>query len=255
MAHIHLSGVSVDFPVFTSQSKGLINTLLGFSGPSRGRIDAMGTGRQVQVHALRDINLALTQGDRIGLIGQNGAGKSTLLRVLSGVYEPTAGSVSSKGRVSALTDLMLGMDPEADGYEFILTRGIVMGLTKPQARQLTPDIEAFTELGDYLHLPVRTYSSGMLLRLAFAVSTATTPDILLMDEMIGVGDAQFITRATARLELLMNDVKILVLASHNEAVLRKFCTTGVLLSEGRLVRIGPLEECLQEYRNRQPPPI
>lgn len=255
MAHICLSGVSVDFPVFTSQSKGLINTLLGFSGHSRGRIDTMGTGRRVKVHALRDIDLVLTEGDRIGLIGQNGAGKSTLLRVLSGVYEPTAGSVSSNGLVSALTDLMLGMDPEADGYEFILTRGIVMGLTKPQARRLTPDIEAFTELGDYLHLPVRTYSSGMLLRLAFAVSTATTPDILLMDEMIGVGDAQFMTKATARLEVLMNEVKILVLASHNEAILRKFCTTGVLLSEGRVVRIGPLEECLQAHLNKPPPLI
>jgi ABC-type polysaccharide/polyol phosphate transport system ATPase subunit len=247
MAHICLSGVSVDFPVFTAQSKGLINTLLGFSGHSRGRIDTVGLGRRVRVHALRDINLALTEGDRIGLIGQNGAGKSTLLRVLSGVYEPTAGSVISKGRVSALTDLMLGMDPEADGYEFILTRGIVMGLTKLQARQLTPNIEAFTDLGDYLHLPVRTYSSGMLLRLAFAVSTAITPDILLMDEMIGVGDAQFITKATARLERVMKEVKILVLASHNEDILREFCTTGVLLSEGRVVRIGPLEECLEEH--------
>ena len=206
-------------------------------------------------HALRDIDLELSQGDRIGLIGQNGAGKSTLLRVLSGVYEPSTGTVTSAGRVSALTDLMLGIDPEASGHEFILTRGIVMGLTKAKARQMTPDVEAFTGLGDYLHLPVRTYPSGMLLRLAFAVSTATTPDILLMDEMIGLGDAQFIARATARLEALMSEVRILVLASHNAPILRQFCSTGVLLSEGRIVRIGPLEECLQEHLKTQPPAI
>lgn len=255
MAYICLSKVSVDFPVLTAQSKGLINTLFGFRRNTAGRVDTTGAGRRVQVHALRDINLQLAEGDRVGLIGQNGAGKTTLLRVLSGVYEPTVGTVIGAGRVSALTDLMLGMDPEASGHEFILTRGIVMGLTKAQARQLTPDVEAFTELGDYLHLPVRTYSSGMLLRLAFAVSTAITPDILLMDEMIGVGDAQFIARASTRLQALMSEVRILVLASHNAAILRQFCSTGVLLSEGRIVRIGPLEECLQEYLKTQSPAI
>lgn len=237
----------MDFPVFTAQSKGLINTLLGFGKHDPGRIDAAGAGRRVQVHALRDIDLELNDGDRVGLIGPNGAGKSTLLRVLSGVYEPTAGSISGSGRISALTDLMLGMDPEANGYEFIQTRAIVMGLTSAEARQLTPDIEAFTELGDYLHLPVRTYSSGMLLRLAFAVATANAPDVLLMDEMVGVGDAQFLAKATARLEALMSQVKILVLASHNEAILRKVCDKGVLLSAGRIMKVGPLEDCLQAH--------
>ena len=121
---------------------------------------------------LDSASATLNPGEKVGLVGRNGAGKSTLLRVLSGVYEPTSGNIGSDGRISALTDLMLGMDPEASGYEFIVTRGVVMGLTSAQARNLTADVEDFTELGDYLHLPVRTYSSGMLLRLAFAVATA-----------------------------------------------------------------------------------
>jgi ABC-type polysaccharide/polyol phosphate transport system ATPase subunit len=248
MAHLSLSQVSVDFPVYTAQSKGLINTLMGFKGASKGRIDSQDGGRHFAVHALRDVTLAFNKGDRVGLIGRNGAGKSTLLRVLSGVYEPTSGSISSDGRISALTDLMLGMDPEASGYEFIVTRGVVMGLTSAQARALTADVEDFTELGDYLHLPVRTYSSGMLLRLAFAVATAIRTDILLMDEMIGVGDNAFLAKAGLRLQHLMNNVDILVLASHNESILRQFCDTGVLLSEGRVVMAGPLETCLEMHR-------
>lgn len=251
MAHLSLHQVSVDFPVYTSQSKGLINTLLGFKGASQGRIDSTDGGRHFSVHALRDISLSLSKGDRIGLIGRNGAGKSTLLRVLSGVYEPTVGQIASSGRISALTDLMLGMDPEASGYEFIVTRGVVMGLTSTQAKALTPDVEAFTELGDYLHLPVRTYSSGMLLRLAFAVATAIRTDILLMDEMIGVGDSAFLAKAGQRLQTLMNSVDILVLASHNEDILRQFCHQGVLLSEGRVAMMGPLEDCLAAHRVNQ----
>jgi len=249
MAHITLSGVSVDFPIYTAQTKGLINTLMGFKGLKQGRVGSLDRGRHFQVHALRDITLTLSHGDRVGLIGGNGAGKSTLLRVLSGVYDPTAGQITSSGRISALTDLMLGMDPEASGYDFIQTRGIVMGLTAAQARSLTPDVESFTELAEYLHLPVRTYSSGMLLRLAFAVSTAIQTDILLMDEMIGVGDQTFLQKAGQRLENLMNSVDIMVLASHNEEILRKFCDKGVLLSEGRVLMTGPLDACLEAYQS------
>jgi ABC-type polysaccharide/polyol phosphate transport system ATPase subunit len=243
MAHLTLHNVGVDFPIFSSQSRGLINTVLRFSQAHQQRIEASGLGA-VQVHALRNVNLQFRPGDRVGLVGRNGAGKSTLLRVLSGVYEPTVGHIESEGRVSALTDLMLGVDPEASGYEFVLTRGIVMGLTRSQARELIPDIETFTELGDYLHLPIRAYSSGMLLRLAFAVATARAPDILLMDEMIGVGDAQFMAKAQQRLETMMSKVQILVLASHNDHILRTFCNKAVLLSEGRVTHEGAVEDVL-----------
>ncbi len=246
MAGMLLNKVCVDFPVSTGQSLGLINSLVGFRGRGQGRIDALG-GHRAEVHALRDIDLELRPGDRLALIGRNGAGKTTLLRVLSGVYEPTGGDFHCEGRVSALTDLMLGMDPDADGYEFIVSRGIVMGLDKRQARQLIPDVEAFTELGEYLKLPVRAYSSGMLLRLAFAVSTSVTQDILLMDEMIGVGDARFLHKAHDRLQAIMVRAQILVLASHNEAILRKFCNRAVLMEEGRVVLAGDVEECLRQH--------
>ena len=245
MAGMLLNKVCVDFPVSTGQSLGLINSLVGFRGRGQGRIDALGGHRAERQR--RDIDLELRPGDRLALIGRNGAGKTTLLRVLSGVYEPTGGDFHCEGRVSALTDLMLGMDPDADGYEFIVSRGIVMGLDKRQARQLIPDVEAFTELGEYLKLPVRAYSSGMLLRLAFAVSTSVTQDILLMDEMIGVGDARFLHKAHDRLQAIMARAQILVLASHNEAILRKFCNRAVLMEEGRVVLAGDVEECLRQH--------
>jgi ABC-type polysaccharide/polyol phosphate transport system ATPase subunit len=247
MASLRLRAVGVDFPVYSPRSRGVLNTLLRRSGET-GRIEH-GSGRKLQIHALRDIDLELNDGDRVGLIGGNGAGKSTLLRVLSGVYEPTAGAIWAEGRISSLTDLTLGLDPDASGYDFITMRGIVLGLSKRQIRALVPDIESFTELAEYLHLPVRTYSSGMLLRLAFAVATASAPDILLMDEMIGVGDAHFLERARVRLEAMMQQVKVLVLASHTDTILRTFCNKGLVLTEGRIVYRGSIDDCLDHYHD------
>lgn len=254
MAHLQLSRVSVDFTIFSSQARGLVNSILRFDRTMQQRIESKG-GAGVTVHALRDIDLHLRTGDRIALIGRNGAGKSTMLRVMSGIYEPEQGEIFTSGKLTALTDLMLGIDPEASGYDFVVTRGIVMGLTKAKAKGLFADIEEFTELGDYLHLPVRSYSTGMLLRLAFAVSTAIVPDILLMDEMIGVGDAKFLERAHRRLGKLMSQVEILVLASHNEEILRAFCTKGIVMSEGRVVHMGPLDECLAIHNASAQPAV
>lgn len=247
MVGITLQNVSIDFPVYNSRSRGLINTIFGHSRREQNRVEAAGMGN-VCVHALHDISLALKPGDRIGLIGRNGAGKTTLLRVLSGVYEPTRGLMAQEGRISSLTDIMLGMDVDASGYDNIVMRGIVMGLDKRSAIALTPEIERFTELGEYLQLPVRTYSQGMLLRLAFAISTSITPDILLMDEMIGAGDASFVKKAQARINGLIDGVSILVLASHNESILQAFCTTGIVMKRGRIELIGPIDECLRRHR-------
>jgi ABC-2 type transport system ATP-binding protein/lipopolysaccharide transport system ATP-binding protein len=243
MAHIRLTDVCVDFPVFTSRSRGLVNTLFLYARQEQKRVETAGMFGY-QVHALRGIDLDLGPGDRIGLIGGNGAGKTTLLRVLSGVYEPTHGSVELQGRVSSLTDIMQGMDMDASGFDNIVMRGIVLGLSRREAMDLIPEIEAFSELGEYLHLPVGTYSTGMMLRLAFAVSTAVTPDILLMDEMIGTGDTHFLKKARARLEALISRVAILVIASHNEVILKNFCKTALLLKEGRIVHYGSVQECL-----------
>ncbi|MFN7154907.1 MAG: ABC transporter ATP-binding protein [Acidovorax sp.] len=247
MVGITLQNVSIDFPVYNSRSRGLINTIFGHSRREQNRVESAGMGN-VCVHALHDISLALKPGDRIGLIGRNGAGKTTLLRVLSGVYEPTRGLMAQEGRISSLTDIMLGMDLDASGYDNIVMRGIVMGLNRRAAIALIPEIERFTELGEYLQLPVRTYSQGMLLRLAFAVSTSITPDILLMDEMIGAGDASFVKKAQARINGLIDGVSILVLASHNESILQSFCTTGIVMKRGRIELIAPIDECLRWHR-------
>lgn len=243
MAHIQLRDVCVDFPVFTSRSRGLVNTLFLYARQEQKRVESAGMFGY-QVHALRNIDLDLAPGDRIGLVGGNGAGKTTLLRVLSGVYEPVTGSVDLEGKVSSLTDIMQGMDMDASGFDNIVMRGIVLGLSRREATELIPEIEAFSELGEYLHLPVGTYSTGMMLRLAFAVSTAVTPDILLMDEMIGTGDAHFLKKARARLEALISKVSILVIASHNDLILKTFCNKALLLKEGRVVHSGSVQECL-----------
>ena len=246
MSHIVLNDVHVDFPVFTSRSRGLINTVFGYARSDNKRIEASGL-YGVSVHALRGISLELTKGDRVGLIGRNGSGKTTLLRVLSGAYEPTRGAIEVEGSLSSLTDITLGMDMEADGYENIILRSIVMGRTRREAKERVKEIEEFTGLGEYLRLPVRVYSSGMLLRLAFAVSTAIKPEILLMDEMIGAGDHHFIEKARMRIENLMSDASILVLASHSNDILRQFCNKGLVLEQGQVVFSGELEACLNHY--------
>lgn len=248
MPSIDLRDAHVDIPIFSSRSRGLINSLFRYAKREQDRIEALGL-HAFQVHALRGISLHIADGERVGLIGENGAGKTTLLRVLSGAYEPTRGAINVAGSVSSLTDLTLGMDLEASGYENIRLRALYLGLSRRESTALTKDTEEFTELGQYLHLPVRTYSSGMMLRLAFAMSTAIAPDILLMDEMVGAGDAHFLGKARARIESLMTKASILVLASHNNDIVRTFCQRGICLKGGEVVFDGDVEACLAFYRD------
>ena len=183
MASIHLNNVDVDFPLYSGASRSLKTSLLNLS--SGGRIGRTVSDRMC-VQALTKVSLQLNDGDRLGIIGPNGSGKTTLLRVLSSVYEPSGGQVFIEGSVASLFDVALGMDTEGTGYENITLRGMLLGLSRPEIEKKVQDIAEFTELGDYLSIPVRTYSSGMLLRLAFAVCTSVEPEILLMDEWIGV---------------------------------------------------------------------
>ena len=243
MASITLDDVTIEFPIYDARTRSMKNRLLGIG--SRGRI---GVDRgSVQVRALRNVSLELRDGDRIGLVGRNGAGKSTLLRVLSGIYEPPQGRIVIEGTIASLLDLSLGMDADATGYENIMLRSAILGLSPAEAADRIPEIEAFTELGDHLGLPLRTYSSGMGLRLAFAISTCVRPEILLLDEVIGAGDAHFMDKAEQRLTEMSDRAKILVIASHAVPKIMKLCNKALLLHEGQVVAFGPPKAVLDRY--------
>jgi ABC-type polysaccharide/polyol phosphate transport system ATPase subunit len=242
MASISLHNVTVDFPIYNARGRSLKANVLRRVG---GRIGGQ-DGEIVTVEALRGIDLELRPGDRLALIGHNGAGKSTLLRVLAGAYEPSRGVAEIHGKVSSLLDMTMGMDPELTGRENIVLRGIFLGMTFREITDLAPSIEEFSELGGFVDLPMRTYSSGMTLRLAFAVSTAVQPDILLLDEMISVGDADFAKKATLRIEQVMENSRIFVLASHDPKMLQRYCNKGILLREGQIVAAGSLDNILAQ---------
>jgi len=189
------------------------------------------------VQALRNISLEVNAGDRIGLIGHNGAGKTSLLRMMAGIYEPTSGRVKVEGRVSSFINLGLGLDMEATGAENILLCGLMFGVDFDEIRRLTPSIGDFSGLGDFLDMPVRTYSSGMLMRLIFSIVTSVPAEVLLMDEWLSVGDNDFNAIAQKRLEDMVSAASILVLASHEEATLKRLCNTIVHLEHGAIVDI------------------
>ncbi len=243
MASIELVDASVEIPIFNSRGRSLKTTLIRRVG---GQVESNDRDI-VTVKALRRITLSLKPGDRLGLIGHNGAGKSTLLRVFAGSYEPSAGHADIAGTVSSLIDMEMGMDPELTGADNIIQRGVFLGMSLKEARRAIPTIAEFSELGPYLHLPMRTYSSGMRMRLAFATSTTRRPDILLFDEMISFGDAAFASRAKARLDAMMDNAKILVLASHDIASLRAYCNRAVLLEAGALLAEGTVDEVWERY--------
>jgi ABC-type polysaccharide/polyol phosphate transport system ATPase subunit len=242
MALIRLRDVSVRYPVFTPQTRGLKNVLLGRLGGTMRVHD-----NTVVVEALRGLDLELADGDRMAIVGHNGAGKTTLLRVIAGIYEPQWGTVEMEGHVSSFVDITLGMDPEATGWDNIMLRGVFMGLTFGEARALAPSIAEFSELGEYLHMPVRTYSAGMYMRLAFAITTSVQPEIIVMDEMISAGDARFLDKATERLNALLGRTSIVVIASHSEAIVTRLCTKALWLEKGEMRAFGPVAEVLGRY--------
>jgi ABC-2 type transport system ATP-binding protein/lipopolysaccharide transport system ATP-binding protein len=251
MVGIELRGAGVEFSVYNARSRSMRNDIMRRVGGKLGSGDV----DRVRVQALADIDLSLKPGDRLALVGHNGAGKSTLLRLLSGAYEPSSGSATIVGKVSSLLDLSMGMDFELTGRQNIILRGVFLGMTFAQAKALAPEISDFSELGSYLDLPMRTYSSGMVLRLAFGVSTAVQPDIILLDEMISVGDAGFAQKAKNRLDTVLSRARILVLASHSPDTLRQYCNRAVIMREGRIVSEGPLEEILISSAQGSPAPF
>lgn len=243
MVSIQTHQAWVEFPIFDAKSRSLKKAFLGKAGGAIGRNES----NVVVIEALRDITLSLKEGDRVGLVGHNGAGKSTLLRLLSGIYEPTRGSSYIQGRVAPVFDLGVGMDPEISGYENIIIRGMSLGQTRKQMQAKVDEIADFTELGEYLSMPLRTYSTGMRVRLAMGVVTSIDPEILLLDEGIGAVDAEFMKKARIRLQQLVERSGMLVFASHSNEFLARLCNTAMWIDHGTIKMSGGIEDVVRAY--------
>ncbi len=242
MTALVLDNVSVDFPIYGIQRslrRVLFDRATGaFVQHERDR---------VTVKALRNISFTLREGDRLALVGHNGAGKSTLLKTIAGVYQPVQGRILISGTVTPLFDVLPGFDPEDTAYENIRTAGMLFGLSQAEVERILPDIEEFSELGEYMGLPVRTYSTGMTMRLGFAFATAMEPGILLLDEGIGAGDARFLARAAKRMEDFIGRSRIVVFASHSNTLVEKMCNKAALMQGGRMLAIGGVKDILESY--------
>ena len=249
MATIDADHVSVDFPLYHGSARSLKRAM--FAAASGGRIgkDAQ---KRVVVQGLRDVSFHLAAGDRLGLVGSNGAGKTTLLRTLAGIYEPVRGHVRVCGSLNALLDPNLGMNPDLTGRENIALRGLFAGLGRAAIRRLEEDVRDFAALDEFVDLPVRTYSSGMVVRLGFALATAIRPQVLLMDEWFLAGDAVFMAKARGRLEDMVRGADILVLSSHLTDVVLDWCTRVIWMESGRIRDDGPAAEVLARYTGHAP---
>jgi lipopolysaccharide transport system ATP-binding protein len=200
------------------------------------------------VHALKNISLKIQAGERVGLLGHNGAGKSTFLKMLSGLYPISKGKRVVQGTVRSLFDLSLGFEPDASGRENIFYRGLLLGLSPKFMRQIEEEVVTFADLGEFIDYPIKTYSAGMQVRLAFAISTAVGGDVLLLDEVIGAGDANFMAKAKQRILALIAQSEILVLASHDFGALESICERGLLFHHGEIVFDGNIVQAINEYK-------
>jgi ABC-type polysaccharide/polyol phosphate transport system ATPase subunit len=243
-ASVSLRNVHLDLPIYDISAQSLKRRVMRLGRRNSIAEDNAGV---IVVKAISDLSLELRSGDRLGLIGHNGAGKSTLLRVMAGIYPPTGGEVLVQGVTVPLLDISLGMDELSTGRQNIRLRGLLLGMSSAEIKRKTDDIAEFTELGDYLDLPLRTYSNGMRLRLAFAISTAVETDILLLDEVLGVGDAAFQEKAELRLRSLHERAEIVVLAIHSSETILKTCNKALWMERGRARMFGEAREVVQAY--------
>lgn len=243
MSYLTAFNISIDFPLYHAESRSIKKAVLG---KMSSRLGADAKNRPT-VQALKNISFTLHSGDRLGLIGGNGAGKTTLLRALSGIYQPTVGSLSMEGRLISLLDPGQGMNMELTGRENIQLRACYLGLTKAESLRLEADVEDFSELNEFLDLPVRNYSSGMVVRLAFGMATAFPPEILLMDEWIMAGDAAFMAKAKLRIEAMVKNADILVLASHSPTILAQWTTRLIWLENGQIKADDSPMKVLSDY--------
>ncbi|WP_304985770.1 ABC transporter ATP-binding protein [Coxiella-like endosymbiont] len=238
MSSIHIENLHLEYPLYGVNKRSLKKSIL--NAATGGKLKLI-NGSSVSVKALNDISFSLKHGDRLGLIGHNGSGKSTLLRVLAGVFAPKFGKVEIDGKVASLLDINIGIQPELNGYENIKIRGMLLGLSKKEIKSLIPDIQEFTEIGEYLAMPIKKYSTGMAVRLAFALSTIVDPDILLIDEIFGAGDTAFQFKARKRMDSFVKKSNIVVMASHSNEIIKTYCNKVLWLEHGNMRSFGGVE--------------
>lgn len=244
MTHIKFSNVHVEFPIFNAGSRTFTGSV--FRKKSNPNSDLEQRGK-VTVRALSGLDFNIQSGERVALLGDNGAGKSTLLRSIGGIFGPKSGKIEVQGKISSLIDISLGIEPEATGIENIFTRGMLLGMSKKYLASKVDEIVEFSDLADFINMPVRTYSSGMQMRLGFSISTIIKPEILIMDEWLSVGDEQFKAKAEARLEQLLSESEILIIATHSRELAEKLCTRAILLGRGKVIADGETREITQRY--------
>jgi len=248
MSLVKLENVSLKYPLLGAYTRSLKQSMVRAFSQNRQLLSEH--DKITYINALKGIDFELKSGDRLGLIGRNGAGKSTLLKVLAGIYPPSTGSIEVVGNVSPLLGISVGMNSLATGYENIKFRCLLHGFDKKKTQQIIKEVEDFTELGHFLSMPIKTYSSGMSVRLSFGIATAITPDILIVDEVVGVGDAHFMDKAKARLTHLIESSNIMVVASHSDEIIKRFCNKILWLDQGVIVKFThhDIDAILHEYK-------
>lgn len=241
---ISVNDVSVSYPIFNTNAQNLRKRLINYISGNKFKDEINDIH---YIHALRSINLSLEPGRCVGLVGRNGAGKSTLLKLMAGILEPTSGAITRNGEIASILTIGSGMELELDGYQNISRMCMLKGYSLSDSRSMSEEIVDFAQLGRFINLPVRTYSSGMKMRLAFAIATARVPDILLIDEVFGAGDAAFAHKAKDRIQNIASSAKCVVISSHSENLIKEFCNYCIYLNEGKLVAYDKTDEVLKYY--------
>ena len=244
MAHLRSKNIHLSYPLIDRVKRTQTAEIAGTTDVGA----QLNNRHQKSLQVVNDVSFSLEDGDRLAIIGPNGAGKSSLLNVLAGIYEPTQGVLESEGSVSAVFNIGLGMRREATGYRNIEIRCLMAGLNKTEIQRVTRDVEGFSGLGEFLHLPVKLYSRGMALRLNFALVTAMRADIVLMDEWIGAGDKEFRAKVIERMHDFVGSASIVVLTSHNTKLLQRVCNYALWMERGHVVKYGDAHSIIEEYQ-------
>lgn len=240
MSSIRVENLSIKFRIYHDRSPSLKDYFANL-------FKRNGRAAYSDFWAVKDVSFEINAGDRVGIIGQNGAGKSTLLKTLCRVYESFDGKISVDGRIAPLLEIGAGFHPEFTGRENIYLNGSILGYSKQQLKQIEPEVIDFAELEEFIDTPVKYYSTGMYMRLAFSLATAVHPDILVLDEIFAGGDAAFMAKAKARMHALINKADIMIMVSHDHLLVKSLCTRVIWMDHGKLVADGDPENIIDQY--------